>query len=72
MIAADKIKAFILDMARSRGDQFFTPEEVARKLDPEQWEQLMESVNLVAEVMVMQGLLEKRGINLKLASSQHV
>jgi hypothetical protein len=72
MIAADKIKAFILDMAKSRKDQFFTPEEVARKLDPVQWEQLMESVNLVAEVMVMQGLLEKRGINLKLSSSQHV
>ncbi len=72
MIAADKIKAFILNMARSRGDNFFTAEEVARQLDPEQWEQLMEPVNLVAEVLVMQGVLEKRGLNLKLASNQRV
>ena len=70
MIAADKIKTFILDMAKERGDKFFTTEEVARRLDPEQWEQLMEPVNLVAEVMVMQSILEKRGSNLKLASNQ--
>jgi hypothetical protein len=72
MIAADRIKAYILDLAKSRGDKFFTTEEVARNLDPEQWELIMEPVNLVAEVLVMQGLLEKRGANLKLASSQRV
>lgn len=70
MIAADKIKTFILDLAKERGDKLFTTEEVARRLDPEQWEQLMEPVNLVAEVLVMQSILEKRGSNLKLASSQ--
>lgn len=72
MIAADKIKEFIMDMAKSRADKFFTTEEVARKLDPEQWEQLMEPVNLVAEVLVMQGILEKRGQNFKLAGTQRV
>ncbi len=70
MIAADKIKTFILDLAKERGDKLFTTEEVARRLDPEQWEQLMEPVNLVAEVLVMQSILEKRGSNFKLASSQ--
>ncbi len=72
MIAADKIKVFMLEMAKERADNFFTTEEVARRLDPEQWELLMEPVNLVAEVLVMQGILEKRGVNLKLASNQRV
>ena len=62
MIAADHIRRAILIMAKKKGPgNPFPLSEVARELDFANWEEVMEPVELVAEVLVMQGYLEKKG-----------
>ena len=62
MIDAEKIKNAILELGRKKGQGVpFALEDVARELDFANWEELMEPVTLVAEVLVMQGILEKKG-----------
>ncbi|WP_225699320.1 hypothetical protein [Fulvivirga sedimenti] len=39
----------------------FPLSDVAKELDPVNWEELMEPVNLVAEVLIMQGYIKKEG-----------
>ena len=39
----------------------FPLSDVARELDAENWEELMEPVNLVAEVLIMQGYISREG-----------
>jgi hypothetical protein len=62
MIAADQIRATIFMVGRRHGQYNpFPLSDVAKELDLLNWEELMESVNLVAEVLILQGHLEKKG-----------
>ncbi len=62
MIAADEIKTAILEMGKKKGlNTPFPLSDVAKELDPENWEELMEPVNLVSEVLIMQGYISKDG-----------
>ncbi len=62
MIAADQIRKAILATAKKKGaGNPFPLSQVARELDFANWEEVMEPVELVAEVLVMQGYLEKKG-----------
>jgi hypothetical protein len=62
MIAADQIKSAILEMGKRRGlNMPFLLSDVARELDPVNWDELMEPVNLVAEVLIMQGYISRDG-----------
>ncbi|MEJ2003560.1 MAG: DUF3253 domain-containing protein [Cyclobacteriaceae bacterium] len=67
MIAADQIRMAILSVARKKGaGNPFPLSQVARELDLANWEELMEPVELVAEVLVLQGYLERKGDNVVL------
>ena len=70
MIDAEQIRKAILDMAKIKGP--YTPfalSEVAKELDLENWEEVMEPVNLVAEVLILQGYLLKEGEYVILSAS---
>jgi len=61
MIAADQIRSAILALAKKKGPgNPFSLSQVARELDLANWEELMESVELVGEVLVLQGYLERK------------
>jgi len=62
MIFANDIRLAILKLAEERGTSHaFSPTEVAKAIDHENWAILTEQVKLVAGVLVQEGKLEVIG-----------
>ncbi len=57
MVDADQIKRAIEKIGRKNTGSPFELSEVAKELDLANWEEIMERIRLVAEVMVSQGLM---------------
>lgn len=56
MISAEEIRNAILRMANERGeDQSFFASEVARRLDPANWRDVLGQVRFVASVLIKEG-----------------
>jgi hypothetical protein len=56
MISAEEIRNAILRLANERGEhQSFFASEVARRLDPTNWKDVIEQVRFVASVLIREG-----------------
>lgn len=55
MVFADEIRKTILQLAEQRKSETFSAAEVARLVDPENWQNLMDQVRFVATVLIQEG-----------------
>ncbi len=61
MVDAEIIRYTIEQIGKSKMGESFELSEVAKEISFANWEELMEPVQLVADVMVQQGKLELKG-----------
>lgn len=61
MVDADQIKQSIEKLGSRNTGKSFTLSDVAKDLDFANWEEIMERIRLVAEVMESQGLVSLEG-----------
>jgi hypothetical protein len=60
MVFAEDIRKTILKLAEERGPgKSFRPADVARRMDRENWQLLMDQVWFVASVLVQEGKIKK-------------
>jgi hypothetical protein len=58
MVDADEIKRTIIELGKMSHGKPFDLSDVAKQLDLANWEEIMERIRLVAEVMAGQGLIQ--------------
>lgn len=59
MVFANDIRKAILNLALKRGPgNLFYPVEIAKRVDPENWQSLIDQVHLVADSLISEGQIK--------------